>query len=409
VTPPPPLPGSLRDRQPSRIRPRLEPLQAVLEDLGGPQLRYPSILIAGSNGKGSTAAMAAAALRAHGLRIGLYTSPHLLRVEERIQIDGRCMASADLRRHLVALDRFPELTFFETLTAVAFLAFAEARVDCAVLEAGMGGRWDATRLAASSLVGLTNVGTDHRRWLGNDRQAIARDKGSALAAAKIALVGSGVDDDILPHLGAAGALRSGELARVVAADGNHVRIEWEGAQVELVPPLAGQHQLANLELAAALVKAAVGLGLVSVLDPERVAAALASLCWPGRLSRHRVLGRELLVDCAHNLEAARALAGHLRCRGERPNLVFSCLDDKPLEAMAAVLRPLVARVAVCPLDDERAMACDRLADAFPEAIVADDPLAALERLPEPVLAAGSIRLAGALLEHAEEDPWQTAA
>jgi len=162
-------------------------------------------------------------------------------------------------------------------------------------------------------------------------------------------------------------------------------------------PLRGRFQHANLQLALALARQAVAAGWLSELDPQRVLEGLHDLRWPGRLSTHRVAGREVLLDCAHNLEAARALAQYLDDIDRRYNLVFSCLDDKPVDEMAAVLRPSVADVAVCPLADERAMPVERLVAAFAGAKVGETPLGCLEQLGDPVLAAGSIRLVGELL------------
>jgi len=188
------LPVALSKRRPGRIRPRLEVLEEALTSVGSPHHGFASILVTGSNGKGSTAAMLESVLAAHGLTTALYTSPHLVRVEERIRVRGMPVDRASLERHVALLEDFPELTFFETLTAAAFLCFTEQGVDCAVLEAGMGGRWDATRLAGSDIVGLTNVGTDHQRWLGTSRAEIASDKGQALASARWAILGPGVDE-----------------------------------------------------------------------------------------------------------------------------------------------------------------------------------------------------------------------
>ncbi|MCU0233834.1 MAG: Mur ligase family protein [Thermoanaerobaculales bacterium] len=388
---------SLAGRPAGRIRPALDGLARALAALDDPQRGLRSMLVVGTNGKGSTAAMAEAILRGHGLRTGLYTSPHLVRVEERVRLGGRAVEPAVLAAQLGRLDAFPDLTYFEALTAAAFAIFAAAGVEVAVLEAGMGGSWDATRLADSAIAGLTNVGTDHRAWLGEDRPAIARDKGRALAAASWAVLGPGVQADIVAELGAPSAVDAAGLARCTSLGGGTVRCGWGAVDTELRLPLAGSHQLDNLQLALALCVQAVAAGWLEALAPEVVAAAIAGLRWPGRLSRHRVAGREVLVDCAHNLEGAEALAAHLAGLDHRCNLLFSCLDDKPLEAMAAVLRPLVDRVAVCELADERAMPLARLQAAFPGARVAATPGAALALLPEPVLAAGSLRLAGALL------------
>jgi dihydrofolate synthase/folylpolyglutamate synthase len=369
----------------------------VLGTLGDPQATIPSVLVVGTNGKGSTAAMLDAILRAHGRRTGLYTSPHLVRPEERIRVHGTMVSRSTLEGCLERLEPFPELTFFETMTAAAFLIFAAEDVECAVLEAGMGGSWDATRLAASRVAGLTNVGTDHRQWLGTTREDIARDKGAALAAASWAVTSSGVDPALDEFLGAPGARRAAQLVTVCPLGNGMVDLSWDGAQVALEMPLPGRHQLANLELAVALALGAVQQGWLQAVDPDRVRQGLAKLRWPGRLSSHRLLGREVLLDGAHNLEGALALADFLAGRPRRFNLLFSCLADKPVEAMAGALRPLVDTVAVCPVSDERAMPIERLWAAFPEAVVAEEPAAALASLPDPVLATGSLRLIGALL------------
>jgi dihydrofolate synthase/folylpolyglutamate synthase len=374
----------------------------VLAELGDPQRRFHSVIVVGTNGKGSTAAMLAAVLRAHSVRCGLFTSPHLVRVEERVRVDGRPVDEATLARQIEGLDLYPELTFFEALTAAAFSVFVDAGIEIAVLEAGMGGSWDATRSAASAIAGLTNVGSDHAGWLGSTPAEIARDKGQALAYADRAVIGRGVAADLAPELGAPAARRADSLVRCENAGGGRVPIGWDGGETVVKLPLAGAHQVDNLELALALAVEAVAAGWIQGLDPARVRAAVEGVSWPGRLSVHRLAGREVLVDCAHNLEAVVTLAQHLDATDRRFNLLFSCLDDKPVEAMAQVLCPRVGEIVVCPLDDERAMPLERLAAAFPSAAVAPDPWSGLDRIHDPVLAAGSIRLAGELL--AREEP-----
>ena len=314
------------------------------------------------------------------------------------------MVSAEqLDEQLRRLDEHPELTFFETLTAAAFGVFARQEVDCAVLEAGMGGRWDATRAVDAAVVGLTNVGTDHRRWLGEDRTDIARDKGAALAAAGMAVLGPGVDAQIRPHLGCPAAVPARELVRLDAADEEGTLIAtWLDARAELRLPLAGRHQRDNLQLALAMALGGVQAGLLDGLDPAAVSKGVTAVRWPGRLSRHRVGERWVLVDAAHNLEGVAALARHLEDLPEPPNLLFSCLDDKPLSAMAALLRPRVGTVAVFPLDDERAMPVETLARAFPGATVVADAMTGLSLLPDPVLGCGSIRVVGELLAASED-------
>lgn len=393
-------------RQSGRIRPSLDKLKQALSDLGNPQRDFRSVLIVGTNGKGSTAAMTEALLRGHGVHTGLYTSPHLVRVEERVRVLGVPLEADALEGYLGHLDGYPDLTYFETLTAAAFTAFSDMGVEVAVLEAGMGGSWDATRAAASEIAGLTNVGTDHQTWLGGDRPAIARDKGAALAAARLAVLGAGVDESIRMALEAPHAVAAGETVRWTAASDSGIVVSWAEGDAALRMPLAGRYQIENLQLAVALYLKASASGWCPSLDPRRLRAAVEGLRWPGRLSSHRVAGRDVVMDCAHNLEGARALAGHLADLGVRFNLLFSCLDDKPVEAMAEVLRPAVGRVAVCELADDRAMPARRLAAAFPDAAVAASPVAGLAVLADPVLVAGSVRLVGALLGAAGwEGPW----
>jgi len=395
------LPLRLRNRRPGRIRPELGPIRDALARLGDPQVACPSILIVGSNGKGSTSAILEAILESHGVSTGLTTSPHLVSVEERIRIGGRPIDRVSLERHLESLARDEDLTFFETITGAAFLAFAEAGVDVAVLEAGMGGSWDATRVAASTIVGITNVGSDHAAWLGEDVLDRARDKGAPLRSASQAVMGSGLAPELHSALGAPHAVPACELMEVTVLDDDRLLIAWDDISVEAPSPLAGGHQIANVHLALALARCAEAEGLLVELSPEAVVRGLARVHWPGRLSEHTIGGRKILVDAAHNFEGAEALAAYLSRCPERYNLLFSCLDDKDVEAMAGVLEPVVGEIAVCQLEDERAMAVDRVAAAFSNTVLAPDPTAALDCLPDPVVAAGSLRLVGALLELAE--------
>ena len=400
-----PLTSSLNldRRDAGRIRPRLDSLRQALCELGNPQAGRRSILIVGTNGKGSTAAMLESLIRGHGLTTGLYTSPHLVEVEERIRLNGRPIGTSDLARQVARLDGFSDLTFFETLTAAAFVIFAEAGVDVAVLEAGMGGSWDATRLADSRIAGLTNVGSDHGNWLGVGRKAVAADKGRALAAAEMAVIGGGVDRDLIGELGAPHAVGAESLVSCTTAGPGRLNLAWADGESDLQLPLAGRYQRANAQLALALALRAAEAGWLPRLDSVKVQSALEGLQWPGRLSVHRISGREILVDCAHNLEAARSLTQYLETLDGRYNLVFSCLDDKPVREMAAELRSQVDTVAVCQLDDDRAMPVDELLSAFPGAMTARTPLECLDLLDDPVLVAGSTRLVGQLLVHEDLD------
>jgi dihydrofolate synthase/folylpolyglutamate synthase len=309
----PPL--KLIDRPAGRIRPRLDNLRQVLSERGNPQLDFPSILIVGTNGKGSTAAMLEALLREHGLTTGLFTSPHLVRVEERVQVGGAPLDSEVFEMHVRRFDEFPDLTYFETVTGAAFTAFSEAMVDIAVLEAGMGGSWDATRLAESSVAGVTNIGSDHSQWLGSDPAAVAREKGQALAAADRAVVGSGVDESLLSHLGAPNAQWAKSLVSCADRGDGRVVARWNGGETLVRLPLAGAFQLENFELALALALTAANTDLVPTLVPRRVRVAVECVSWPGRLSAHPVGGprRQTGGGDGGGLEAPRR-----RCRRVSP-------------------------------------------------------------------------------------------
>jgi dihydrofolate synthase/folylpolyglutamate synthase len=337
-------------------------------------------------------------LSAGGVRTGLATSPHLVRVNERIRVDGREIDDPALGAILNRLEAFPDLTFFETLTAAAFVWFAETGVDVAILEAGMGGRWDASRAAGSAVAGLTNVGTDHQRWLGETAEAIAQDKGAALASAEIGVFGMQVNPWVRDRLDLPHAREAADWIEVRPSAQGVLEARWScSAWVQLTVPLEGEHQKANLHLALAMAEACGELGWVDSLSPEVVAEGLGAVDWPGRLSRVQIGDRSILLDGAHNIEAVESLADFLRQQPSRFNLIFSCLDDKPVGKMAEVLKPVVADVVLCPLEDPRGMAVDVMLEAFPGATVAGSPAEGVTLLGDPVLAVGSLRLVGALM------------
>jgi len=429
----------LAPRLEQRILPGLERMRRVLDVLGHPERRVPAVLIAGTNGKGSTAALLDAVVRAHGLRVGLYTSPHLLRVEERIRIAGEPIAAARLRELVASLERFPELSYFEVLTVAAFLCFAEAGIDLAILEVGLGGRWDATNATTPLVALLTNVGTDHRAWLGPTRGHIAAEKAAALRG-KEAIVGSW-DDEVeavirreadpatplslasdwaesradSPQLTADSQGRSGmrledgredcELSAVGCRLPAGQPVAFRVGEVAGVAtlPLLGRHQLDNLALALAGAAALARHGAVPALRPDAIAAGIAGVSWPGRLHWVEWRGRRLLLDGAHNREATAALVGSIVGLGlsGRLHLLFSCLDDKPAEAMAGLLRPHVRDVLLAPIDSPRAVSVDRLAAVFPGGRPCPSVAAALAALPPdlPTLVTGSLRLVGEVMAH----------
>jgi dihydrofolate synthase / folylpolyglutamate synthase len=404
----------LAPRVEQRIVPGLERITRVLELLGNPERRFPAVTVVGTNGKGSTAALLASVLRAHGLHVGLYTSPHLVRVEERIAVDGEPIAAPRLVELVEELARFPELSYFETLTVAAFLELAERGVDVAVLEAGLGGRWDAVNAAGPAVSLLTNVGTDHREWLGPTRTAIAAEKAAALKGHE-AIVGTW-DTQVEPVIrqeAAAPLSLAATWAEVTVAGpgraGLGPRIDFAvgGISGSAVLPLDGEHQLANLRLALAGAAALERHGVIPALEASAIAEGITATRWPGRLQWLTRFGRRLLLDGAHNREAMTAVARTLDVQGltGRIHLLFSCLDDKPLAAMAELLRPRVVTVVVAPIASPRATPVERLAAAFPHSARAGSVAEAVSLLPrdEPALVTGSLRLVGELLS-TEETP-----
>jgi dihydrofolate synthase/folylpolyglutamate synthase len=424
----------LAPRLEQRILPGLERMRLALDALGHPEKAFGSVLVLGTNGKGSTAALLAGILQAHGARCGLYTSPHLVAVEERIRTDGSMIAPGRLAGLVADLNRFPELSYFETLTCAAIVEFAERGVDVAVLEAGLGGRWDASNAVDPVVALLTNVGTDHRQWLGETRVEIATEKAAALRGHE-AIVAEW-DDEVEPVIRASAdpatplslvsewAEVSGHRARgtrrrernaggavtdarPLGPFGQDVAFTVGETTGEAFLPLLGEHQRANLQLALAGLAALARHGLAPSPDPETVRRGIEGTVWPGRLQWCSWRGRTLLVDGAHNREAVAALAAavdRLELSG-RIDLFFSCLNDKPVEAMAELLRPRVLGVTVAPLDSPRATPVEKLAAAFPGCARAANVGAALLALPTdaPTLVTGSLRLAGAVLAEIGSD------
>jgi dihydrofolate synthase/folylpolyglutamate synthase len=412
----------LAPRLEQRILPGLERMRGALAALGHPERGLVAVLVLGTNGKGSTAALLASMLRAHGVRVGLYTSPHLVAVEERIRVDGEPIATPGLLARLQDLRCFPELSYFETLTCAAILHFAEAGVGVAVMEAGLGGRWDASNAVAPVVALLTNVGTDHAAWLGEGRQAIAREKAAALRGRE-AIIGSWDDeveatiragaDPATPVSLAAQWASVTEIPapeidrgkRPLATLAQQVAFAVGDTRGSARLPLAGEHQRANLRLALAGVAALARHGILPQLRAAALAQGITEVTWPGRLQRAETGGRTLLLDGAHNREAMTALARALDelALAGKVHLLFSCFDDKPVADMAALLRPRVTGVTLVELESPRATPLARLAEHFPGSVVHADIAEALTTLPldRPTLVTGSLRLVGAVLAQME--------
>jgi len=342
----------------------LERMRAALAELGHPEARVPAVHVAGTNGKGSTCAMVDAVLRAAGFRVGLYTSPHLIRFNERIRLEGAEIDDAALGRRLLdVLQRAPTaatLTYFELGTLVAFWHFAEEGVDFAVLETGLGGRLDATATCVPRVTAVTALGLDHTELLGDSLSAIAVEKAGIFRAGVPAVVARQPEE-------AAQRLRS-EAARVGAPlvqEGIDFAVEEDGGGslvyrhgrrrlLGIRLGLAGRHQQQNAALALALVDELADAG-AAVPDAARL-EGLREVRWPGRLEE--VPGAPLLLlDGAHNPAGAQVLREALDTQyaGRRVHLVFGVVKDKDVVPMLAALLPRMASVTLAPLEMPRGL------------------------------------------------------
>ena len=388
-------------RQRFGMRPGLGRVRALLERLDDPQRAFRSVLVGGTNGKGSTAASLAAMLSAGRQRTALFTSPHLTRFAERFVVDGRELPGAQvlavleaIRPHAEAL----EASFFEVVTALACVLFAEAGAETAVMEVGLGGRLDATNALDPALSVVTSIGLDHTEILGHTVEAIAAEKAGILRAGRPGVTGAsgpalGVLEGAGADLWALGREASVE-AEPLRWDGWAVTLRSPIGEQVLRTPLLGRHGANNAALAAL---AAQRLGLPA----EAIAAGAAGVRWPGRLERLPWRGGWVLLDGAHNPDGARALRETLQALGlGRVPLIFGTSGDKDLAGLAAELAPIAREVIVTrALLSPRAADPEGLAALWPVPVrVAGTPRAALDLLPPGGLAVacGSLYLVGEL-------------
>lgn len=355
----------------------LDEIRMLLGVLGNPHRSFPSILIAGTNGKGSTAATLASILRASGLRTGLYTSPHLERPNERIRVDGVEIDDATFARlyfrvqgtaqELVLEKRLPQMpSYFELLTALGFLYFAEAKVQVAVLEVGMGGRLDATNIVDPLISIITDISLDHMEWLGPTVSAIAREKAGILRSrgTMITLPQHPEANQVLGEVATELHVKGVSATPYIPGVGTEgpYRLEVLGEAITIESPLAGEHQHRNIALAiAAATELATNHGFR--ITPGAIAEGIRRTSWPGRLERVECAGRTWILDVAHNPAGAWALRSGVRMllHDERPRtLIFSCLRDKPVAEMSQILFPMFDRVIVAPIHASRATSVDDL-------------------------------------------------
>lgn len=395
----------------------LEQITALLGAMGRPDDAFPSILIAGTNGKGSVTAMVERAVRAAGHRTGRYTSPHLVHLEERVAIDGEPVSSGTLdhsiERVLEASRTLPwPPSFFEAATAVALDVFRRAAVDLAVLEVGLGGRLDATNAVTPIAVAITRVDFDHEAYLGETLEAIATEKAGVIKAGGLVLLGPNhetVERVISERCRTVGAslshARHGTTETATLVDGR-TRLDVQTphrAYEALTLGLRGRHQIENALTALRLLEELDATGKVRV-PTAAIRAGLEDVTWPGRLEVRHWRGTDLLLDGAHNPSGARALAAYvLETYGRRLPMVVGIMKDKDIGAVLAALAPAASRFTFTAPRSARAAEpvtlatlASRLAPDVPTA-TADDPLDAVTDAAatgRPVVVAGSLYLVG---------------
>ena len=365
----------------TRLEPSLDRIAALSDALGSPQLSYPTVHIAGTNGKTTTARMSDALFRGLGYRTGRFTSPHLESFLERISINGLAITPEgiistynDVALYFDLIDSRQEhpISFFEAMTALAFVAFAEYPVDVAVIEAGMGGAWDSTNVVSSQVSVITPIGLDHIEYLGETLEEIAETKAGiikpeshvVLAAQPVevakVLTAKVLEKAAIPYRE---GLEFSVARRDIAVGGQMVAINGiHGIYTDIFIPLYGAHQASNAALALASVEAFAGVKL----DEELVRNAFANVTSPGRCE---VLYRDptVIVDAAHNPHGAHAFAETLKTEFDFETIfgVLSILGEKDVRGVLLELEPVIDRLVVTQNSSDRAMPVDKL---FAEAV-----------------------------------------
>jgi len=379
-------------------------MRVLLEALNHPERRFPGILIAGTNGKGSTAATLSAILEASGLTTGLYTSPHLLRINERIRINGAQISDDDFASYhdlveraagrLVSEGQLPwHPSFFEMLTAIAFEYFAQNKVDIAVLEVGMGGRLDATNVVEPLISVITDISLDHQKFLGDTVTEIANEKAGIIRSGGVVVTlpqhpeANDVIGNRILELGARGISAVPYVPPVSPGSADHFGhdglcsrypMEVMGKEIMVETPLIGRHQFRNVALAIAAAAELAAIPLIErsarekwgsryPITPESIEHGVRQTNWPGRfqvLPAHGDLP-EIIFDVAHNPAGAWALRSTLsaRCEDRRLVFVFGAMRDKAVGEMAEILFPLAHAVIATRADNPRSATVDEIRQA----------------------------------------------
>ena len=426
-------------------------MRVLLRAMEHPERAFPSVLIAGTNGKGSTAATLASILRASGLKTGLYTSPHLIRINERIRVNGEEISDDDFARLHGEVDRFAEKlvvqkelpwhpSFFEMMTAIAFVHFARERVEIAVLEVGMGGRLDATNVVEPVVSVIADISLDHQKFLGDTVGEIAREKVGIIRPGGVVVTlpqqpeANDVIGNTILDLGAEGVsavqyvppVSPGSTEYLVLSTQKEPSTEHAenaqkdlgqpscryplqlmGKQILVETPLVGRHQLRNVALAVAAAEELSKLGVAGII-PESIERGIRETRWPGRFQVLPALAGwpEMVLDVAHNPAGAWALRSALSERYDnRPLIfVFGAMRDKAISEMMEILFPLAARVIATRPENPRSASPEEIQKAGSRTGTEIEPVAevgaALERArkgagPETVIVVtGSIYLVG---------------
>lgn len=379
---------SLYELTPIGIDLGLDRIRTVAERLKNPQKHFAVVQVAGTNGKGTVCSLLALAAQTAGLKVGLFTSPHLHRFAERIRINNMECEESILETHLArvfqAKNEPPEvkLTFFEIATLTALSIFADENVELAILEVGLGGRLDATSIAAPCLTAVTSIGFDHQALLGDTLFDIAQEK-AAIAQPGVPMVVGRLGKEAL-------------LATLATAQEKGATVEQLGIHFELptkiVPKWPGQHQRDNTAVAWALYRHLSRIDNRCTFDAFNTATR--NIMWPGRYEQLNTQPKYLL-DCAHNPAAISSLVQTLEETGMRPDtLIFGTLRDKPGPAMLSALRPFVRQVVLMPPPISRA--CNPQSLAAPYDYICKDAQSAILRANQLTRDTGTVLTTGSI-------------